>query len=108
MEFKPPANDSECDNEGAALVRRADDDELTVRRRLAVYQEQTAPLERFYRELTRGSGKAEALRAAQMEHIASAGSGDDRSHPFFWAGFQIIGDNQGLRRRLHRAPRGGL
>jgi CHAT domain-containing protein len=65
-------------------------------------------MERFYRELTRGSGKAEALRAAQMEHIASAGSGDDRSHPFFWAGFQIIGDNQGLRRRLHRAPRGGL
>ena len=39
----------ECDNESAALVRRADDDELTVRRRLAVYQEQTAPLERFYR-----------------------------------------------------------
>ena len=50
IEYKPPANDAECDNEGSALVRRADDDELTVRRRLAVYQEQTAPLERFYKE----------------------------------------------------------
>ena len=33
-----------------ALQRRADDDELTVRRRIEVYREQTAPLERFYRE----------------------------------------------------------
>ena len=50
MEFKPPASDSVCDLEGAALERRADDDELTVRRRLAVYQEQTEPLEDFYAE----------------------------------------------------------
>jgi adenylate kinase len=48
MEFKPPANDRVCDVEGADLERRADDDELTVRRRLAVYQEQTEPLEQFY------------------------------------------------------------
>ncbi len=48
MEFKRPASDSVCDVEGAELQRRADDDELTVRRRLAVYQEQTEPLEVFY------------------------------------------------------------
>ena len=48
MEFKPPANDRLCDLDDSALERRADDDELTVRRRLAVYQEQTAPLEAFY------------------------------------------------------------
>ena len=34
-----------CDIDGAALERRTDDDELTVRRRLAVYREQTEPLE---------------------------------------------------------------
>ena len=51
LEFKPPVQDSVCDNDGSALERRADDDELTVRRRLAVYQEQTEPLERFYRDL---------------------------------------------------------
>ena len=50
MEFKRPANDTVCDVEGAELERRADDDELTVRRRLAVYQEQTEPLEVFYSE----------------------------------------------------------
>ena len=50
MEFKPPANDRVCDVEGADLERRADDEDLTVRRRLALYREQTAPLEAFYRE----------------------------------------------------------
>jgi adenylate kinase len=50
MEFKPPANDRLCDTDASALERRADDEELTVRRRLALYREQTAPLESFYRE----------------------------------------------------------
>jgi adenylate kinase len=50
QEFKRPANDLVCDDDGTALVRRPDDDELTVRRRLAVYFEQTEPLERFYRD----------------------------------------------------------
>jgi adenylate kinase len=39
-----------CDICGATLERRADDDELTARRRLAVYREQASPLERFYAE----------------------------------------------------------
>jgi adenylate kinase len=50
LEFKPPANDEVCDVCGAKLERRADDDELTARRRLAVYREQASPLERFYAE----------------------------------------------------------
>ena len=50
MEFKPPAEDELCDVCGATLERRADDDELTARRRLAVYREQASPLERFYAE----------------------------------------------------------
>ena len=50
MEFKPPAEDELCDVCGAKLERRADDDELTARRRLAVYREQASPLERFYAE----------------------------------------------------------
>ena len=43
LEFKPPAHDKICDVDGTGLERRADDEELTVRRRLAVYSEQTAP-----------------------------------------------------------------
>ena len=50
MKFKPPAHDRVCDTDSTELERRADDDELTVRRRLALYREQTAPLEAFYRE----------------------------------------------------------
>ena len=50
MEFKPPANDRVCDTDDTPLERRSDDDELTVRRRLALYREQTALLEAFYRE----------------------------------------------------------
>jgi adenylate kinase len=50
LEFKPPAQEGICDACGHELERRADDDELTVRRRIEVYREQTAPLERFYRD----------------------------------------------------------
>jgi adenylate kinase len=50
MAFKPPVQDTLCDVEGAQLTRRSDDDEVTVRRRLAVYREETEPLEFFYWE----------------------------------------------------------
>ena len=50
MEFKPPSEDELCDICGATLERRADVDELTARRRLAVDREQASPLERFYAE----------------------------------------------------------
>jgi adenylate kinase len=48
QEFKRPANDLVCDVDGTDLEKRTDEDELTVQRRLAVYRDQTAPLERFY------------------------------------------------------------
>ena len=50
MAFKRPAVDSVCDVDGATLERRSDDDEVTVRRRLAVYRDETEPLEFFYWE----------------------------------------------------------
>jgi adenylate kinase len=50
VEYKPPAREGVCDVCGATLERRADDDELTVRRRIAVYREQASPLEQFYVE----------------------------------------------------------
>jgi len=49
-EFKPPATEGVCDVCGGRLERRADDDELTVRRRLAIYRAQASPLEMFYVE----------------------------------------------------------
>ena len=49
-EWKPPAKDLACDVDGAPLEKRSDEDELTVKRRLATYRQQTEPLERFYWE----------------------------------------------------------
>ena len=39
-----------CDKCGGELVQRDDDREATIRHRLEVYEAQTAPLEKYYRE----------------------------------------------------------
>lgn len=46
--FSPPKAEGKCDRCGAALVHRSDDAPETVRRRLEVYRDQTAPLVTFY------------------------------------------------------------
>ena len=46
--FDPPRRDGFCDDTGEPLVHRADDRPETVRTRLAVYREATAPLIGFY------------------------------------------------------------
>jgi adenylate kinase len=46
--FDPPAKDGVCDVCGGELFQRDDDREETIRHRLEVYQEQTAPLASFY------------------------------------------------------------
>ena len=50
MHTDPPKRDEVCDQDGSRLVQREDDREETVRKRLAVYHRQTAPLIRFYEE----------------------------------------------------------
>src|SRR5438132_7088181 len=44
VELDPPKVEGVCDVCGGPLIQRADDDELTVRRRLEVYHESPAPL----------------------------------------------------------------
>jgi adenylate kinase len=46
----PPRDDLVCDEDGTGLVQREDDREETVRRRLEVYREQTAPVRAHYQE----------------------------------------------------------
>jgi len=48
VRFSPTARDGVCDVCGGETYQRDDDREETVRRRLAVYADQTAPLARFY------------------------------------------------------------
>ena len=50
VELDPPKVEGVCDACGGRLVQRADDQEATVRRRLEVYRESTAPLLKFYSE----------------------------------------------------------
>jgi adenylate kinase len=46
--FEPPAQPGVCDRCGGTLVQRTDDQEETVRRRLEVYRQQTAPVLAHY------------------------------------------------------------
>lgn len=48
---RPPVRPGVCDRDGTALEARSDDRPEAVRTRLAVYQEQTAPLVAHYRAL---------------------------------------------------------
>ena len=47
--FTPPKSPGKCDKCGSGLQHRSDDNEDTVRKRLTVYEQQTAPLISYYR-----------------------------------------------------------
>jgi adenylate kinase len=66
--FNPPKMKGVCDLDGSPLFQRDDDRAETVARRIAVYQDQTAPLIEYYR----GRGKlAEINGFAPIEEVAS-------------------------------------
>ncbi len=48
LDFDPPADPSRCDECGGVLFQRDDDKPATIRHRLEVYAEQTAPLVDYY------------------------------------------------------------
>jgi len=70
--FSPPAEEGVCDECGGELYQRDDDRPETVRARLRVYHEQTAPLIDYYRRAgllveVDGVGDIEAVSAALLE-----------------------------------------
>jgi adenylate kinase len=48
VDFDPPKHPERCDIDGSALIQRDDDKPETIRKRLAVYHEQTEPLVDYY------------------------------------------------------------
>jgi len=50
VEHNPPKQEGRCDVDGEELRQREDDREETIRKRLQVYREQTAPLVDYYDE----------------------------------------------------------
>jgi adenylate kinase len=71
--FNAPKQEGKDDVTGEDLVQRADDQEDTVRARLSVYHEQTAPLVDFYKTLLVTEGPA----APTYHYIAGVGSVND-------------------------------
>jgi len=51
VSFDPPKVEGVCDACGGELYQRDDDQEATIRKRLEVYQQQTAPLVAYYEQL---------------------------------------------------------
>ncbi|MEQ3693809.1 MAG: adenylate kinase [Alcanivorax sp.] len=68
--FNQPKIEGKDDETGEDLIQRADDEEETVRKRLAIYHDQTAPLVSFYKKLREEKGDA----APQHAHIPGVGS----------------------------------
>jgi adenylate kinase len=56
IQHNPPKQDGLDDVTGEPLIQRPDDEEATVRKRLAVYHEQTEPLIDFYRDFSQAHG----------------------------------------------------
>lgn len=56
--FSPPKTQGKCDKCGGQVTQRSDDNEETVRKRLKVYEEQTAPLVTYYK----AQGKLRTVR----------------------------------------------
>jgi adenylate kinase len=74
---KPPQAEGKCDLCQAALVQRSDDTEATVRKRLMVFNDLTAPLISYYKHAhdyfeVDGAQPMEAVTAAIESALASA------------------------------------
>ncbi len=66
--YNPPKEEGKDDVTGEPLIQRADDNEETVRHRLTVYHQQTAPLVQFYQTL-----KQQADNAPNYDHVVGVG-----------------------------------
>ena len=71
---KPPTKDWVCDVCGGQVVPRGDDTETAIARRLALYEEQTAPLVAWYMETDRlaavdGTGPVETVTSRLLRAV---------------------------------------
>ena len=73
VKYNPPKEDGKDDVTGEPLTQRDDDQEVTVRRRLAIYHSQTRPLVDYYSQWF-ASGDTQAPRCAR---VSGSGSVDE-------------------------------
>jgi adenylate kinase len=70
IDYHPPQVPDRDDVTGETLVQREDDQEATVRKRLQVYQQQTAPLVNYYQKWA-ASGAVEAPKYIKISGMGS-------------------------------------
>jgi adenylate kinase len=80
IEYNPPRQNGICDDDGADLYPREDDRPETVRKRIQVYMDQTAPLISYYRDRqllveVDGTQQIEDITAQLIEVIKEKQSG---------------------------------
>lgn len=81
IEYNPPKEPEKDDETGEPLIQREDDKEETVRYRLEVYEELTAPLKSYYKDWA----KADPSNGPAYIHIQGVGSVDDIKTSIFEA-----------------------
>lgn len=72
--FAPPRVDGVCDADGEELVQRPDDEPVAVRKRLEVYNEETAPLREYFDRQgllvsVDGTQSADAVESAIVQYL---------------------------------------
>ncbi len=77
LQYNPPAEEGKDNETGESLVQREDDKEETVRKRLAVYHEQTLPLVEYYSSWAE-SGDEKAPKYLTIAGVGSMESIRDR------------------------------
>lgn len=77
IKFNPPRVAGKDDVTGEALIQRDDDKEETIKKRLAVYHEQTEPLVAYYSNWAR-SGDAQAPKYVKVDGLGAVEAVRDR------------------------------
>ncbi|MDR0588221.1 MAG: adenylate kinase [Burkholderiales bacterium] len=70
IRFNPPQKEGVDDETGEPLIQRDDDREETVKKRLAVYHEQTAPLIAYYTALAEQKGQPKYKKVVGVGTVA--------------------------------------
>ncbi len=83
LHSNPPTLNGLCDGDGTTLVHREDDNEATIRTRLAVFHEQTEPVIDFFRSIGLLRRIDASLPIQHVEHLVErlVGSALTRSSP---------------------------
>ena len=82
VSYDPPKSEGVCDACGGALIQREDDKESTIKNRLDVYEQQTAPLKAYYERaglLRHIDGRAPIQDIQQQIDILLSGQSGDHS-----------------------------